>query len=48
MLPADTLSSFCYSYMFSGCTGLTTFILSSKNLDYSCYSHMFEGCTGLT
>jgi hypothetical protein len=48
MLPATTLAESCYKSMFSGCTGLTTFILPATELARSCYSHMFEGCTGLT
>ena len=39
----------CYSYMFSGCTGLTTAPeLPATTLAQSCYSYMFSGCTSLT
>ena len=44
-LPATTLSTYCYSHMFRGCTGLTTEIsrdlLPSVNLAEYCYYCMF-------
>ena len=48
-LPATTLAEYCYSYMFSGCTGLTAApTLPATTLAEYCYSSMFSGCTGLT
>ena len=47
-LPATTLASMCYSYMFSGCTNLKSAPeLPAKTLAYSCYSYMFNGCTSI-
>jgi hypothetical protein len=46
-LLADTLSESCYSHMFEGCIGLTTFNLPATELAKSCYSHMFSGCNSL-
>ena len=47
-LPATTLTSACYSDMFSGCTSLTTAPeLPATTLADSCYSNMFNGCTKL-
>lgn len=47
-LPATTLASKCYSYMFSGCTNLKSAPeLPAKTLAYSCYSYMFNGCTSI-
>ena len=49
LLPATTLVYGCYSYMFSGCTGLTKALeLPATKLATYCYSYMFYGCTGLT
>ena len=50
-LPATTLADYCYSYMFSGCTSLTTIpsnLLPATTLARDCYSNMFQGCTSLT
>ena len=48
-LPATTLASGCYRYMFYGCTSLTTApTLPATKLYDSCYEHMFYGCTSLT
>ena len=48
-LPATTLADYCYSAMFSGCTGLTQApSLPATTLADYCYSAMFSGCTGLT
>jgi hypothetical protein len=48
-LPATTLTDFCYSSMFEGCTSLTTAPeLPATTLADSCYNHMFNGCTSLT
>ena len=49
VLPATTLASFCYSYMFSGCTSLVTApTLPAETLKTGCYQGMFNGCTSLT
>ena len=49
ILPATTLTEYCYSNMFSGCIGLTTVPnLPATTLAYSCYQYMFYGCTSLT
>ncbi len=43
-LPATTLASECYRYMFCGCTGLTRApALPAKKLAYNCYGFMFMG-----
>lgn len=48
-LPADTLSSRCYSGMFANCSGLTAAPeLPATNLDDRCYGAMFMYCTTLT
>ena len=49
VLPATTLADGCYSYMFYGCTGLTSAPeLPATTLADNCYSGMFDSCTGLT
>ena len=49
ILPATKLPESCYSYMFSGCTSLTTAPeLPATTLAQDCYEHMFAGCTSLT
>ena len=49
VLPATTLASWCYSYMFSGCTRLVnTPTLPAETLKTGCYQGMFNGCTSLT
>ena len=49
VLPATTLSPYCYAEMFEDCTGLTKVpALPATTLAYECYISMFEGCTGLT
>lgn len=49
LLPATTLSPYCYSSMFFGCTGLTAAPeLPATTLAKGCYESMFYGCTGLT
>ena len=49
VLPATTLSNLCYSYMFQGCTNLTTAPeLPALTLTQSCYANMFDGCSSLT
>lgn len=48
-LPATTLESGCYGYMFYGCTSLTVAPeLPATTLANSCYYSMFQGCTSLT
>ena len=49
ILPATTLESSCYEYMFYGCTSLTTAPeLPATTLATYCYYQMFYGCTSLT
>lgn len=48
-LPAMALSSYCYAYMFYGCTGLiSTPKLPATTLASNCYYYMFYGCKSLT
>lgn len=48
VLPATTLGSGCYAYMFDGCTGLTVAPeLPATTLAGSCYQYMFQNCTAL-
>lgn len=48
-LPATTLASYCYRYMFQSCTGLTKAPnLPATTLQTYCYQYMFTGCTALT
>ena len=48
-LPATTLASECYEYMFMNCTSLTTApSLPATTLANRCYRQMFDGCTSLT
>ena len=48
-LPATTLASRCYGYMFEGCTSLTTApSLPATTLADACYYAMFYNCTSLT
>ena len=48
-LPVTTLSDYCYSNMFNGCTSLTTPPeLPATTLVQRCYETMFFGCTSLT
>ena len=48
-LPATTLTDYCYTNMFSGCTSLVNAPeLPATTLVYNCYSGMFYGCTNLT
>jgi hypothetical protein len=47
-LPATTLTGYCYSNMFNGCTSLATAPeLPAITLTNSCYQSMFYGCTSL-
>ena len=44
-----TMADSCYSYMFNGCTSLTTApSLPATTLATRCYYYMFNGCTSLT
>ena len=48
-LPATTLTNYCYSNMFNGCSKLTTApALPATTLANNCYSYMFHGCISLT
>lgn len=48
ILPATTLTQYCYSHMFSGCTGLISAPqLPAINLALFCYSWMFNNCSSL-
>lgn len=43
------MAASCYSYMFFGCTSLTTApALPATTLAFGCYESMFTGCTHLT
>lgn len=49
LLPAATLTQYCYRYMFFNCTNLTAVpALPAENLAEECYCQMFQGCTSLT
>ena len=49
ILPATTLTNYCYSHMFWNCTSLTTAPkLPATTLVDSCYYSMFTDCTKLT
>ena len=49
VLPATTLTEGCYTFMFYGCTSLTTATeLPAPTLAEHCYGEMFAGCTSLT
>ena len=48
ILPATTLTNFCYRSMFNGCTSLAAAPeLPATTLASSCYRNMFYGCTSL-
>ena len=48
-LPATTLTNYCYSNMFNGCSQLTTApALPATTLAQSCYQSMFWNCSNLT
>lgn len=48
VLPATTLSNYCYASMFSGCNSLTTTpTLPATTLANYCYAWMFANCTSL-
>ena len=49
LLPATTMSAYCYRNMFNGCTSLTAApTLPATTLAAGCYYDMFNGCTALT
>ena len=49
LLPATTLASRCYQYMFYGCSSLTTAPdLPAKKMASQCYNDMFRDCNSLT
>lgn len=48
VLPSTTLSEYCYSKMFYGCTNITTApVLLATVLVNKCYDNMFNGCSNL-
>ena len=48
-LPATTLASGCYNWMFCGCKNLTTAPeLPATTLTENCYQYMFQSCANLT
>ena len=47
-LPAENVTSSCYSHMFYGCTSLVKVLdLPAIKLERTCYYNMFAGCTSL-
>ena len=49
LLPATTLTEYCYNYLFGGCGALTKApALPATVLKLRCYEHMFWECTSLT
>ena len=49
ILPATTLTQYCYQFMFSGCTNLISAPeLPATTLANSCYQGMFQDCASLT
>ena len=50
ILPATTLTDYCYANMFRGCTGLTTApeYISATTLGNYCCQYMFYSCTTLS
>lgn len=49
LILADNATSYCYRFMFSGCTSMTTApsVLPATTLAERCYADMFNGCTSL-
>lgn len=48
ILPATTLTAYCYDSMFRGCTSLETApVLPAETLADYCYQNMFKDCTNL-
>ena len=49
LLPATTLTAYCYQCMFMGCTGLTSApALPAETMQQYCYQNMFVNCKNLT
>lgn len=49
ILPATTLTDYCYYSMFQECTSLTAApVLPATTLTTGCYAYMFKECTSLT
>jgi hypothetical protein len=49
LLPATTLTPYCYHQMFYKCTALTAApALPAETLAYGCYEQMFNSCSALT
>ena len=49
LLPATTLTDYCYKSMFGGCRNLVNAPeLPATTLAQGCYSYMFDGCTSIT
>ena len=49
VLPATTLDTYCYAYMFQVCASLTQAPeLPATTLAEGCYKYMFQGCISLT
>ena len=50
ILPATTLTTYCYNGVFYSCTNLTIgpAILPATTLATNCYRSMFQGCSKLT
>ena len=49
ILPANTLASYCYQYMFFYCSSLTSApALNATTLASYCYQYMFSSCKSLT
>lgn len=49
VLPATTLTNYCYTGMFYNCMNLTKAPeLPATTLASNCYNHMFESCSSLT
>ena len=46
VLPATSVTFYCYTAMFAGCTSLTTApTLPATTLATECYAYMFANCT---
>ena len=49
ILPATTMTNYCYFHMFENCTSLTSAPeLPATTMAGSCYAYMFKDCTSLT
>ena len=46
-LPATTLKTYCYQYMFNGCSHLTGMTIAATTLDQYCMRYMFQNCTSM-